>query len=72
MQLRVRRERFSVADGYLFTVLTWLPYVKLDLSDLSNIAAYKARIGARPKVREALVKEGSSKTVELYRRRSQS
>ncbi len=51
-------KQFSVADGYLFVMLAWADRVKLDLSGLSNLTAYKARVAARPKVQEALQKEG--------------
>jgi glutathione S-transferase len=50
--------QFTVADGYLFTMLTWAERMKFDLSGLPNLLAYKARVGARPKVQEALTKEG--------------
>lgn len=50
--------QFTVADGYLFVMLAWADRVKLDLAGLSNLMAYKARIAARPKVQEALKKEG--------------
>jgi glutathione S-transferase len=49
---------FSVADGYLFTMLCWADRMQFDLSGLPNLTAYKARVGARPKVKEALTKEG--------------
>ena len=51
-------KQFTVADGYMFTMLAWAERMKWDLSGLSNLMAYKARVGARPKVQEALVKEG--------------
>jgi glutathione S-transferase len=54
-------KQFTVADGYLFVMLAWAERVKLDLSALSNLMAYKARIAARPKVQEALAKEGLTK-----------
>ncbi|MCA1452914.1 glutathione transferase GstA [Bradyrhizobium sp. BRP22] len=50
--------QFTVADGYLFTMLAWADRMKFDLSGLPNLTAYKARVGARPKVQEALTKEG--------------
>ena len=50
--------QFTVADGYLFTMLTWADRMKFDLTGLPNLVAYKARIAARPKVQEALAKEG--------------
>jgi glutathione S-transferase len=54
-------KQFSVADGYLFTMLNWADRMKFDLSGLSNLKAYQARVGARPKVQEALTKEGLMK-----------
>jgi glutathione S-transferase len=51
-------ERFSVADGYLFTVLNWSGWTKFDLSKWPRVQAYLARVAARPKVREALKAEG--------------
>jgi glutathione S-transferase len=52
-------KQFTVADGYLFTMLMWATdRLKFDLSGLPNLMAYKARVAARPKVQEALVKEG--------------
>ncbi len=51
-------KQFSVADGYLFVMLAWADRMKLDLSGFSNLSSYKARIAARPKVQEALAKEG--------------
>jgi glutathione S-transferase len=51
-------KQFTVADGYLYTMLRWADGNKLDLSGLKNLMAYKARVAARPKVQEALTKEG--------------
>ena len=51
-------KQFTVADGYLFTMLSWADRMKFDLSAMPNLLAYKARIAARPKVQEALSKEG--------------
>ena len=53
--------QFTVADGYLFTMLCWADRMKFDLSALPNLLAYQARVGARPKVQEALTKEGLMK-----------
>jgi glutathione S-transferase len=54
-------EQFTVADGYLFTMLSWADRMKFDLAALPNLVAYKARVAARPKVQEALTKEGLMK-----------
>lgn len=52
---------FTVADGYLFTMLRWADAHKLDLSMFKNLMSYKNRVTARPKVQEALEKEGLMK-----------
>ena len=54
-------KQFTVADGYLFTMLSWADRMKFDLSAMPNLLAYKARVAARPKVQEALTKEGLMK-----------
>jgi glutathione S-transferase len=54
-------KQFTVADGYLFTMLSWADRMKFDLSAMPNLLAYKARVGARPMVQQALTKEGLMK-----------
>jgi glutathione S-transferase len=54
-------KQFSVADGYLYTMLRWADGHKFDLSGLKNLMAFKERVHARPKVQEALTKEGLMK-----------
>jgi glutathione S-transferase len=55
-------KQFTVADCYLFTMLMWATdRLKFDLSAMPNLLAYKARVAARPKVQEALTKEGLMK-----------
>jgi glutathione S-transferase len=51
-------KQFTVADAYLFTVLRWTTPTQIDLSKWPNLTAYLARVGARPKVQEALKAEG--------------
>ncbi|CAH6660670.1 MULTISPECIES: glutathione transferase GstA [Pseudocitrobacter] len=50
--------RFTIADAYLFTVLRWAFAVKLEMSGYKNIAAYMARVAARPAVAAAMAAEG--------------
>ncbi|MDB5503361.1 MAG: Glutathione S-transferase [Tardiphaga sp.] len=52
---------FSVADGYLFVMLKWAERMGMDLSEFKNLTAYKDRVAARPKVQEAMTKEGLMK-----------
>ena len=49
---------FTVADAYLFTVLGWAKYVSFDLGKWTELAAYQARVAARPAVNAALKAEG--------------
>jgi glutathione S-transferase len=51
-------KQFTVADGYLFTMLSWADRMKIDLSGMKNLMAYKDRIAARPNVQAALKMEG--------------
>ena len=51
-------EQFSVPDAYLFTVTNWAGRVGLDLSEFKNVAAFMARMMARPSVQTAMKAEG--------------
>jgi glutathione S-transferase len=54
-------DTFTVADCYLFTVLNWAHWVKIDLSRWPSITEYQKRIAARPTVQAALKAEGLAK-----------
>jgi glutathione S-transferase len=43
-------EGFSIADGYLYTVLGWGQWTGLDINQWPDLIAYRARIAARPSV----------------------
>jgi glutathione S-transferase len=49
---------FTVADAYAFTIVNWTNFVGIDLKPYPSVAAYMARVGARPKVQETLKAEG--------------
>jgi len=49
---------FTVADAYLFVMLTWANHLKLDMTPFSNLHVYFAKIVARPKVHAAMKAEG--------------
>jgi glutathione S-transferase len=53
-------DHFTVADAYLYVILRWAQSLKLDMSKFANLKTYFERVGARPKVREALQAEGLS------------
>ncbi|MGX9729113.1 glutathione transferase GstA [Janthinobacterium aestuarii] len=45
---------FTVADAYLYTVLSWSEVAKVDLGAFPQVRALLASIGDRPAVREAI------------------
>lgn len=47
-------DHYSVADAYLFVVLSWAGMVKLDLGALSHLAAWGARVAERPAVQRVM------------------
>lgn len=51
-------DQFSVADAYLFTVLGWGKHIGVDIGKWPALTEYVGRVGARPKVQEALRAEG--------------
>lgn len=51
-------EQFTVADAYLFVVLSWGAYVGVDIKRWPGLAAYSGRIAGRPSVQAALKAEG--------------
>jgi len=55
-------EQFTVADAYLYVVLSWSAHVKLDLAQWPQLKRYVDRVGARPHVNEALKAEGLIKS----------
>jgi len=50
-------DTFSVADGYLYTVLRWSQFAHLDLSKWPSIQAFMERVSERPAVKQALEAE---------------
>ena len=44
--------------SYLFVLLNWTKFQAIDLAKWPNLAAFQKRVGARPKVQEALQAEG--------------
>jgi glutathione S-transferase len=52
--------QFSVADAYLYNILTWSPRVNVDLSAHAAIKWFMARMGQRPSVRASIEAEGIS------------
>jgi glutathione S-transferase len=53
-------ESFSVADAYLFTILTWLPGLGVQIIAWPNLHSFYERVQARPSVQTVLKAEGKS------------
>jgi len=51
-------DTFTVADAYLFTVLSWTKRLSLDLAKWPALIAYQERVAARPAVQAAMKAEG--------------
>lgn len=51
-------DEFTAADAYLFTIVGWSSYAKVDLAPFPALRAYMARIATRPAVRAAMRCQG--------------
>lgn len=51
-------ENFTVADAYLYVVLSWFGMLKIDISGLPKVSAFFERARARPSVKQARTEEG--------------
>ncbi len=51
-------DQFTVADGYLFTVTNWTNFVGMDISALTHLKEFQARVADRPAVKAAMKAEG--------------
>ena len=64
-------ENFSVADGYLATVLNWTQATpEIDLAQYPNVKAYLDRMRARPSMAAALATEIPLFRAEMARRKA--
>jgi glutathione S-transferase len=52
-------KQFTVADGYLFTVLNWCQWTGVDLKQWPSLVAFQERVSGRPSVREARAAEAA-------------
>ena len=46
-------DQFTVADAYLYIVLSWMPHINVHLSPYANITAYQGRVAERESVQTA-------------------
>jgi glutathione S-transferase len=52
---------FTIADAYLYTVISWSFFLGMNLDKWPALKEFHARVAARPKVQEALEAEGLNK-----------
>jgi glutathione S-transferase len=57
-ELYLMGQQFTVADAYLFTVVSWCRLVGVDISALPRLGDFMARMRTRPAVQAALRAEG--------------
>jgi glutathione S-transferase len=50
-------DTYTIVDAYLFTVLSWAPYMKLDLSPWKKITSWQGRVFERTATQKALKAE---------------
>jgi glutathione S-transferase len=48
---------FTVADAYLYAILSWTPHAGINLDGLARLTAFQKRVAARPAVQKALALE---------------
>ena len=51
-------DKFTIADAYAYTVLSWSEIHHIDMSRWPKLIAFLERVGARPAVRQARLEEG--------------
>lgn len=51
-------QQYTLVDAYLFTVLSWSPILKFDLSRWPAIGSFMERVSKRPATQQTLKKEG--------------
>jgi glutathione S-transferase len=55
----VAGDAFTIADAYLYTMLTWTKFLKVDIAGFPRLGAYMERVAARPSVQAAKAAESS-------------
>ena len=51
-------EQFTLADAYLFVILSWMPHLGIDLSEYTNLDRYFKALKTRPSIAKSLKDEG--------------
>lgn len=59
-------DHFTIADSYMFVVLSWLPAFEMNIAHWPALAKYTAMIAKRPAVQKALAEEGLIPSTETH------
>lgn len=51
-------DHFTIPDSYLFVILSWLPYAKIEIKDFPHLSTYFDRLKQRDSVIKSLKEEG--------------
>jgi glutathione S-transferase len=51
-------EKFTIADAYMFAVVNWGNFLKIDIAPWPKLQAFQARVQARPHTQAAMKAEG--------------
>jgi glutathione S-transferase len=63
-------DRFTVADGYLYTVLNWTVPLNVDLTPWPAIKTYREALQTRPSITQAFLEEMALYKAELARQKA--
>lgn len=63
-------DRFTVADGYLYTVLNWAQPTHVDLKPWPAIKSYHEYLQTRPSIAKAFLEEMALYKIEAARHRA--
>lgn len=55
---------FTLADSYMFVILLWLPYFKIDVTKWPNLNRYSLELTKRESITRALTDEGLLQTTQ--------
>ena len=55
--------RYTIADGYLFNMLTWTQFTGVELTRWPSLQAFFARVHGRPSVQAAMAAERSESSI---------
>ncbi len=60
-------DHFTLADSYLFVILSWLPHFKIDINEWPKLSRYFTELKQRPTIKKSLQEEGISYETDQQR-----